>query len=234
MTDPKTNYTNENQTLTLEISGDDVAPARVSHTLGPITDKALIAFDERRSIAYATAGKETDVEIRSAAASLALWNDLIVGLDGYGAPDEELPDNWRELVPADEKLQIVDDLLFCEIVEDEAPALGNLNRSWAALAETRKTIRVRAFCDGREVFCDHVLGAKTAEHVLAYDKLRAGIRLGKKSMTLKPQMAAKGALYDRMIVEVEGYVGGLIGVPLHHKATVITALFESSAVGQKK
>lgn len=234
MQNPNENYNLEAQTFALEISTDELAPTRVFHKFGKLTDKALIAFDERRSIEYATAGKETDVEIRSAAASLGLWDDLILEVEGYGAPGEPLPENWRELVPADEKIQVIEDLLFCEIREDDAAILGNLNRSWAALAETRKTIRLRAFCDGREVFCSHVLGAKTAAHVLAYDKLRAGVRLGKKAMTLKPQMKAKGELYDRMIVEVEGYAGGVLGVPLHHKATVITALFESSAVGQKK
>lgn len=217
------------QTFKLE-SSDEMGTNLLEHTFGPITDEALIAYDEARAVNYETHGKETDVSITAAAGALRLWSSLILNVEGYGAPGEELPENWKDLVPAEEKLQVIDDLLFTEVLED-APGGLSVPRSWAGLSEATKTIRLRAYCDGREVFVEHTFRAKTAEDVMSFDRLRAGARLSKNAMTLRPSMKPKGALYDRMIKETDGYSGP---VPLHHKALVITVLFETSAASIAK
>lgn len=224
----------EDQTFTFE-TRDDLGTSRFSHTFGALANATedLVRFDNERSIEYASKGKTTDITPSSAAASSRLWLSLVVGVDGYGEEGEPLPENWKDLVPEDDKLLAINDLLFSEVVEDEdledAPVVTR-RRAWGSSSST-KTIKIRSICDGREVITAHVFKAKTAADVQAYDRIKSGIRLTKKAMQLKPQMKAKAELYDRMAPETALYSGP---VPLHHKALAITAFFETDAESTAK
>lgn len=218
------------QKFTFE-SRDDAGTYRFSHTFAPIGDAAadalLVQFDNERSIEYLTKGKTTDITPNAAAASIRLWAALATSVDGYGEEGDPLPDNWKALTPDEDKILAINDLLFAEIIEPEAENVVAIRRrSWGGAGST-KTIKLRAYCDGREVETEHVLKAKTAAEVMAYDRIKAGIRLTKSGVQLKPQMKQKAELYDRLISAVKGYAGGL--VPLHHKALVISAYFDQDA-----
>lgn len=220
------------QTFSFETT-DDQGTYRFSHTFGPLAgrDDLLVAFDNERSIEYASKGKTTEITPSSAGAALNLWKALAIGVAGYGDEGEELPENWKDLTPAEDKVAAIAELLFAELVADEnAGSTEQRRRSWG-LSDSTKTIKLVAYFDGREVEVSHTLKAKTAEEVMAYDRIKSGVRIHKTGMQLKPHMKQKGELYDKMIRSTTGYAAE---VPLHHKALVITAIFDQDAISTTK
>jgi hypothetical protein len=221
------------QTFNFETT-DDQGTYAFSHTFGPLAGREdlLIAFDNERSIDYASKGKTTEITPSSAGAAMNLWKALAIAVAGYGDEGEPLPENWKDLVPAEDKVAAIAELLFVEIVEEgNAGNPEQRRRSWGSSVST-KTIKLLAYFDGREVEVSHNLKAKTAEDVMAYDRIKSGVRIHKTGMQLKPHMKQKGELYDKMIRSAEGYAGD--SVPLHHKALVITAVFDQEAVSTTK
>jgi hypothetical protein len=224
-------YVISKQTFTLEIA-DDAGRYRVKHVFKPFADspdtvQALLNYDNERSISYKTEGKDTEIKTAATMAAINLWDRMIESVEGYGNPGEDLPANWKELVPAEDKVATINDLLFVDLKEtqtdEDAPIRG---RAWGSAAAT-KTIDIVAYFDGREVFLSHTLKAKTAAEVMAYDRIKSRITLGKNEMSLKPQFKQKADLYDKLIVSVDGYSCDAALVPVHHKAFVITAYFDT-------
>ena len=227
---------NAEQTFRLSIPGDN-GTFEVSHTFAPLpqNEEALLAFDNERELVFQTKGKETDIAPANAPALLNLYKKLVKTCDGYGEEGESFPPNWRELIPADDAIAVINDLLFVDLKEDEDEykPLSTVvrRRAWGESTGT-KTIKTVSYFSGREIFGEHQLKAKTAAEIMAYDRIKGRISLLKNGMRLKPQFKAKAELYDKLIVKISGYAGDM--VPVHHKAAVITAYFETDAESATK
>ncbi len=219
---------------------DEEGEYEVEHIYGPLTDAALIEYDELRSVVMGKTKTKGEMKLLNVSlpADEALFDTVCERVDGYGEEGEEAPENWKELITADEKQQGVNTLLACELVEPERREGGKAKRRKWGAGRSGRTIPIRAYFDGREVELSHTLPAKTAKNIEDYEAIRSEIHLTKgksinqSDMKIPGQMEAKGALYDRMGVRATGYKGR---VPLHHKAFIITEYFDSaSEVIQKK
>lgn len=222
------------QTFTFEAT-DDAGTYEFSHTFAPLAGRedALVRFDSDRSIEYSQTGKDTEIVASSAVASLRLWNELATAVTGYGE-DDVLPPNWKEMVPEEDKVAAVRELLWAEIVivdDDEKTSRLAGRRGWADTLSGEKTIRIRSNFSGREVITAVTFRPRTAADLMAYERIQGRIRLTRSgSLQIRPQLKAKGELFDRMLVSSIGYNSG---IPLHHKALAITALFEATAETKK-
>src|SRR5205085_786893 len=86
---------------------DDEGEFDVTHTYGALTDEALIEYDETRLVLLrqAETKSETTCATDSLAAAEILFDRICESVDGYGEPGAAPPDNWKELITPDEKLQ---------------------------------------------------------------------------------------------------------------------------------
>lgn len=221
--------------LVVDIGTEDI---QVQHNIAPLTDKLLVEFDESRQVAVVGDGRQTGTETHTAGAAVKLWDRVCSGVQGYGDSDEDLPEDWRELVPIEDKIAVIDHLLTCVVVENDNGTEDSGRAPWGA--SRSRTIHTESYFNDEIVLTSHTLRAKTAQDYAEYERInrlmfenqRSGLRRKSERLAVFPAtMRGKGALYDKVVISAEGYEDG---VPLHHKAVVIDAYFAPKSDTEKK
>src|ERR1041384_2485518 len=111
----------------------EAGEAKVAHIIAPLTDKLLHEFDEARQVAVVGDSRQTGTETHTAAAAVKLWEKVCLTVRGYGESDEDLPEDWRELVPVEDKIAVIDHVLTCVAVEKEAgKGAASSRAAWGA------------------------------------------------------------------------------------------------------
>jgi hypothetical protein len=222
--------------LLIETEADEV---KVTHVIAPLSDKLLVEFDEARQVAVVGDNRQTGTETHTAAAAVKLWDKACLTVRGYGESDEDLPEDWRELVPVEDKIAVMDHILTCVIAEKESSDGQSAARAaWGA--NRARTIQSESYFNDEIVVTGHTLRAKTAQDYAEYERInrlmfenqRSGLRKKTERLAVFPAtMRGKAALYDKVVLSTSGYSDR---VPLHHKAVVIDAYFAARADTEKK
>ena len=218
----------------------EAGSAQVSHIIAPLTDKLLIEFDEARQVAVVGDSRQTGTETHTATAAVKLWEKVCLGVRGYGDSDEDLPEDWRELVPVEDKIAVMDHVLTCVVADKECDdsGAGAARVSWGA--NRSRGIQTESYFNDEIILTSHTLRAKTAQDYAEYERInrlmfenqRSGLRKKTERLAGFPAtMRGKAALYDKVATSAGGYAER---VPLHHKAVVIDAYFTAKADAEKK
>jgi hypothetical protein len=231
----------QNQEIPLLVE-TEAGEAKVTHVIAPLTDKALHEFDEARQVAVVGDSRQTGTETHTATAAVKLWGQVCLTVLGYGESDQDLPEDWRELVPVEDKIAVIDHVLTCVAVERES-CDGNLPARPARAvwgADRSRSIQTESYFNDEIVLTSHTLRAKTAQDYAEYERInrlmfenqRSGLRKKSERLAVFPAtMRGKAALYDKVAISSSGYAER---VPLHHKAVVIDAYFAAKADTEKK
>lgn len=227
------------QTQEISLSIDtEHGSVNISHLLAPLTDRLLIDFDEARQVAVVGDSRQTGTETHTAAAAAKLWDKACLKVRGYGDSDDELPEDWRELVPIEDKIAVIDHVLTCVVVEKEIDNATEARAAWGVNRSRR--IDTESYFNHVIILTSHTLRAKTAQDYAEYERInrlmfenqRSGLRKKSERLAVFPAtMRGKAALYDKVVVSAEGYSDR---VPLHHKAVVIDAYFAVKSDTEKK
>src|SRR6266404_1445949 len=155
-------------TITIE---DDSSTYDVVHEFGPIVDKTLFDFDARKDVrvAKAPARGVMATNTDNSDADVWLWNQLILGVEGYGDPASPMPPNWRDLVDAADKCKALEILLTAERTEVEVKEKAKF-KPWGA-KPTGSTVILRCYFDNDIVSTTHEAPSITALHTREYKKL---------------------------------------------------------------
>jgi hypothetical protein len=242
----------QNQHIPLAIEAGE-GEVKVAHVMAPLTDKLLIEFDEARQVAVVGDSRQTGTETHTAAAAAKLWDKACLSVRGYGESDEDLPEDWRELIPIEDKIAVIDHILTCVIVEKDASEIKNgeskngeaENKARAAWGANRaRSILTESYFNDEIVLTAHTLRSKTAQDYAEYERInrlmfenqRSGLRKKSERLAVFPAtMRGKATLYDKVVLSTSGYNAENGGrVPLHHKAVVIDAYFAAKADTEKK
>ncbi len=223
----------------------EAGEVKVVHVIAPFTDKLLAEFDEARQVAVIGDSRQTGTETHTATAAVRLWDKACLTVRGYGDSDEDLPEDWREQVPVEDKIAVMDHILTCVTVEKESPddggASGASDGGRAAWGANRsRSVQTESYFNDEIVLTSHTLRAKTAQDYAEYERInrlmfenqRSGLRKKSERLAVFPAtMRGKAALYDKVVLSASSYAGR---VPLHHKAVVIDAYFAARADTEKK
>lgn len=219
----------------------ETGEVKVTHIIAPLTDKLLIEFDEARQVAVIGDSRQTGTETHTATAAVKLWDKTCLAVRGYGDSDEDLPEDWRELVPVEDKIAVMDHILTCVAVEkSEKGSDGSAGTRAAWGANRARSIQTESYFNDEIVPASHTLRAKTAQDYAEYERInrlmfenqRGGLRKKTERLAVFPAtMRGKATLYDKVIVNASGYAER---VPLHHKAVVIDTYFTARADTEKK
>jgi hypothetical protein len=210
----------------------------VSHIFGAITDKALLEHERNRALKIGSAEVKgvTESKSNSFSADVLLWDELCIGVEGYGDPEESLPNNWKTLVDEEDKATAIQTLLACEAIRSTQAKQRAAFKPFGK-KEQPGVVRLRAYFNGREVELEHYFRPKDGAAVTAWKELSSriwfgqGEHLGESDTQIPPQLEDKAALYDRMASGHKGYSGR---VPLHHKALAVSEFFGAETLQKKK
>lgn len=210
---------------------DDDARYELTQVFKGLPDNVLAEFDRLRELSLEGDGKTTDLKTNSVAADEYLFDQLCVDVRGY---DGEKPENWKDLVPYDEKKAGISKLLAIKIVTDNSEKAVK-KRSWGATRESN-VVELQSYFSGKPVTTKVTFIKKTPADVAAYAVLKNRISLidrgiDESSMKIPASMKRKAELFDKLEKRIEGYDGE---PPLHHKAAFVSGLFEPRIASTEK
>lgn len=199
--------------------------------LGPQTHAALAEYDrqcDRRMIQadQQETGERNAVESISKEfeASLWLFNDRLVDVQGFGEPGEKKPDNWRDLIGDDkDKVAVIDEAYLAAMVVPPPIAKPGKTLKWKE--KRTEIVPLKAIFNGFEMELTHERQTDlTSDHLSDYNAIMRsrwlvqGTKLGSPESRIPPKAVRLGELYDRLNYRASGYKAR---VPLHHKAIVV-------------
>lgn len=189
----------------------------VAHVFGPLTDDRYLQWLGDLNIR----GEDEEISETAREASVKLWDELIVRLEGVEF-DEGL--NWKDYIPAGEKIAAINDLFAVAINTTQKKAAGKLRLD--PKADSNVVIRTEAYRNGEILIQTHTLRQPSFEDEKNYSRIQArrirteqtrGLRR-KPKVEYVPQDARIGELYDSLVISSEGFTGG---IPLRFKTTVV-------------
>ncbi|MBX3267103.1 MAG: hypothetical protein KF831_10385 [Acidobacteria bacterium] len=189
----------------------------VAHVFGPLSDDRYLQWLGELNIR----GEDEEISETAREASVKLWDELIVRLEGVEF-DEGL--NWKEYIPASEKIAAINDLFAVAINTAQKKAAGKLRLD--PNADSNVVIRTEAYRNGEILIQTHTLRQPTFEDEKNYSRIQArrirteqtrGLRR-KPKVEYVPQDARIGELYDSLVISTEGFAGE---IPLRFKTTVV-------------
>lgn len=222
------------QRVPLEIN-DDGETFEVTHKIEGLSNDLLFKYSDMRETLLQPDGKDTKLVTDGAEANLWLWDEICVGVDGYGEEDEALPPNWRELVPDEDKIAVVDALLSIDISPrktDEPKKRKHIG--WGQRGSN--TLVLTAVFNGAYVETSHIFRTKTALDVEEYRKLSGTLTLKRRKLLKRgelkvpSQMREKFKLYNRMIERTEGCVA----ISALQAAALVDDFFGANVQGSEK
>lgn len=195
----------------------------VGHVFGPLSDQRYLQFLNDLNVR----GTADKIEEDSREATVALWNEQIVEVEGV---EYDPASDWKQFIDDGEKLQAMNDYLAVAIKDAEASKSGSKLK--LGPAPTTQTVTTEAFFNGEIVYQDHVLVAKTPELEKRYDRIQSkrvkqeptrGLRRAAK-VEYVPQDEKLGELYDGMWRGTTGF-GNDEDIPLRFKVIVMHYIF---------
>lgn len=200
---------------------------RTAHIFKPLTDERYIKFLKDTKIR----GEKDKLEQEVNAAQISLWRDLIDSIENV---DVAVDTDFRDLVDADvEMIPAINAFLPVSIWEPDTTSDGKRTLGGNLVVTTE------ALFSGQLVYQKHTLKRKTDEFAKMYDRLvdneyrreKIGGLRREVAMEYHPQAKARGELYDKMFVSVEGFAGSkATDVPLRFKTVVINSIFQAALV----
>ncbi len=212
------------QSFTFEVEDED-SRYEITQVFKGLPDEALIAFDRLREVSLEGDGKQTtDVKTNSVEADEYLFDELCIEVKGY---DGDTPENWKALIPHDEKQAGINKLLAFKIVHSDKTKTVK-QRSWGNSISSH-TITLTCYFDSKILTTKCTFADKKPADIASYAVIRSRISLIEKgldesALKIPASMKKKADFFDKLGPRVEGYDGR---VPLHHKAAFVTAFFES-------
>lgn len=219
------------QKIALEIDDDEAKYEIVQHYRG-LPDDVLVEYDRLREVVLETTGDTTDLNNNSTAADEYCFNELCVDVDGF---EGEKPENWKEMIPYDEKKFGIGKLLGVKIVSNDAEKQVK-KRQWGTPSSANTVEIMARFNDTAILTLRAHFGSQTPADIAAYNVIKNRISLierglDQQSIKIPASIGRKAELFDKINPRVEGYSGR---VPIHHKAAFITGFFESKISSAEK
>lgn len=219
------------QSFTFEVEDQD-SRYETTQVFKGLPDEALSNFDRLREVSLEGDGKRTtDVKTNSVQADEYLFDELCVEVKGY---DGDTPENWKELIPHDEKEAGINKLLAFKIVHSDKTKTFK-QRSWGHSLSSN-TITLTCYFDSKILTTKCTFADKIPADIATYAAIRSRISLIEKgldesALKIPASMKKKAAFFDKLTVRAEGYAGR---IPLHHKAAFVTTFFESAISSAEK
>jgi hypothetical protein len=193
-----------------------------AHLFKPISDERYLQWMKSWDI-KSTSDGEADEKYSEATSQL--WDDLIIEVENI-----DLVENWKELIPLDEKLEAIANYLAVAISEK-----GEKNAGKRSLAPSETELVItEAYFNQKVTSQKHFIKTANREefrkkyHRIQQKRFKqekiGGLRRQPK-ITVVPQDEKIGQLYDEMISSYEGFEENIN--PLRFKTTVIHSLFGS-------
>ena len=237
MNEQKNYGTKTEQAVTVEVYEDE-QKFIVEHVFTEHTDNDFFTIDEaQQTILQSDAlGQNTQMKNRAGAESrLKFWDEFCTRVGGYGEPGQETPENWRELVPDEDKLIAVDGVFKAQIVRDKKTDKPQF-LGWSR--KTNTTYKIESLYDGAVIETEIELRSKSAEDVSEWNEINNSISFkagrlmeSNTEMQLPSTARAKVALIRKLIVRNDNYLGN---VPAHHLLIVANDYFATKATAAKK
>lgn len=217
------------QRIPLRVETDE-GYGEVVHLVGPLDDEPIKAFDIRREVKLGQAEQKNAVETKSLTldAATELYDELTATPpEGYGEEGEETPENWKEIIGADEKQFVIEDVLLAAEVITNAATKKLKRIGWGAQRRP-SSVQLRCYFSGEQLVTEHFPREPkpSAAAITEFNAIRSsvwlvqGTKLGKGDTQIPPKMARYAKLYD--VVFDQGRARGYKGrVPMHHKSVVI-------------
>lgn len=209
------------QRFTFGIEGDDEKYV-ITQVYRGLPDEVLEEYDRLREVLLSAEGNKTDVNTDSMEADEYLFNELCTNVEGF---EGDKPENWKELIPYDEKKAGINKLLAVKIVSSEKEKQVK-KREWGKSVSSN-TVEIKFYNNGKVASAKANFDRKTPGDIAAYAVIKSRLSLVDKDLDdsaikIPAQMKKKAKLFDKMNPQVEGEKR----TPLHHKAAFITGFFE--------
>ncbi|QQS33492.1 MAG: hypothetical protein IPM50_02605 [Acidobacteriota bacterium] len=207
-------------------SGD--AEVETAVTFRPCSDERYLQWLKE----FKLKGDSNNLDEESMEATCRLYDEIAVSMDNV----EFDGDDWRVLVPVNEKIDTINNLFAVAVFRPEKKGDG-VRRLTATPSETYLT---EAYFNGGVLQQTHVLKAQSIEWRKKYMQIQS--KRFRKEITrglnrpakveFIPQEDKLGGLYDEMVISTSGFAGS---IPLRFKTAVIQHIFEESvAIDEKK
>lgn len=196
----------------------------------PYTDKRYLSYlaeiTEKLNETLKSKGVDTEAEVEeheikeSLLQDIALADELLEALEGY----EDLPEDWKSLISAEDKIALLRKATRFTIDED--------SRKFTLGAFTE--VPTVCYFNDKLASQTHKLRRTTIDNSSRYALIQAkrykvgeSSRVGRKNVVqITPQEENKAALYDQMIESVTGFERS--DVPIRVKSMVVDYVFQSS------
>lgn len=230
----------EESHVTLNVNG-----LKLTHVFRPATTQELTAHQDAIVLRTKTRdGKTIESEFDTTEADYALWQALIVRVEGYihsRLGDLGKLDKWREMVPPAHQLSAVQALYRIEAADrpplDKGGLQGGL--SSGGFFDQALTVALTAIQNRKQIRVEHHFRDATTSELKEWRRIHAAPReINKRGFIVSDYGVKLGdmvKLYDTMIVSVSGYAfkGAVIQttedaraiVDAIHKKVAITEAF---------
>lgn len=195
---------------------------------GPCTDTRYLQWLRE----FKLKGNVDDMDEESMEATCRLFDDLAIEMENVEFDGED----WRALVPINEKIDGVNNLLAVSVFRPEKQGEGK-RRLTATPTETYHT---EAYFNGKILRQTHVLKAQSIEWKKKYAQIQSkrfkkeitrGLRRQPK-VEFIPQDERLGQLYQDMKVSATGFERDII--PLRFQTAIIQHIFEAELQPEEK
>lgn len=204
----------------------------VAHVFGPLSDERYMQWNRDLKVR----GNADEIEENSREASVALWDDLIVEVEGV---EYDAGTDWKQFIPSSEKLEAVNDFLAVAIVDDEEQSSPGKLRLGDRDEKRPLIVTTEAWFNGEVVRQRHDVQPRSFESEKKYERIQAkrirqepvkGLNKRKPKIEYIPQDESLGKLYDDMCLGVIGFLGvakdvDVYMIPLRFKVVVIHHVF---------
>ena len=216
---------------------DDGQKFQVEHAFNPHSDEHFFQFAGKRETLLKTndANKKIRLKNKATEAYLWFWDLFCTAVAGYGDPDEAMPENWRDLVPEEDKISAVQGLFTAQIIpkkkKEDKKFLGWTRRQGAEY-------KLDVLFDGDVIQVEHRLKAKDAELTSDWTELSGAVEFepgqlleSNDEMSIPASAREKVPFFDKLVESSTNYRGR---VPAFIKLLIVNDYFAATGKTGKK
>lgn len=176
--------------------------------------------------------EDKGVEQRMDEPDCALWRELILRIEGYKGGDELEPEEWKARIPVSHKAAAIEGL--------QEIYIGDYADPTELAAASRRVVLDVSFNERIFDQLVHVFRVPTIENELDYRRVKVnwqrvrGARSQKVQVFVPPRLREMCSLWDRLVLEVEGYKVGADfkrAMDCLHKQAAVMGLFDRPEEG---